>query len=478
MEDTSSHKKIPLCVDLDGTLLRTDTLLESILPALKNNLFLFILIPIWLLKGRAYLKKRISLIGRPKAASLPFNEQVLDYVKSEKNNGREIILATATDIEIAMEIANYLGIFSKVIATDGIINIRAENKKDALVSLYDLKGFDYIGDSKADIPVWQAANSALLVEPSKRLLNKVNKKSNVSKVFERKTNTFKLLIKEIRVYQWLKNILIFVPFLLAHKIDFDIIQRSILAFTAFSFCASFVYLLNDLMDIESDRQHPRKRFRPVASGYLPIQLAIISAPILLFAGLFISIFLPLKFIIILIFYLSLTTAYSFYLKRFILIDVFTLAGLYTIRLLAGAAATGVDASPWLLAFSMFSFLSLAILKRYTELKVMIDENKKTAKGRGYIIEDIDIMMNIGISSGYIGALVLALYINSKVVEEFYKNPQILWMVAMCMLFWISRIWLLAHRGAMTDDPIIFAAKDKISYIIILFILILVIGASL
>ncbi|ROL61540.1 hypothetical protein D9V86_05270, partial [Bacteroidetes/Chlorobi group bacterium ChocPot_Mid] len=255
--------------------------------------------------------------------------------------------------------------------------------------------------------------------------------------------------------------------------------NSFLAFLSFSFIASFVYILNDLLDLESDRQHPSKKNRPFASGNLGIHIGLFTAPIFLIAGFCIGYFLlAFSFFETLIVYLLITTAYSFYLKKIIILDVILLSCLYTIRLIAGATATGIEASTWLLGFSIFLFLSLAIMKRYTEIRVMIEQNKSKAEGRGYRVEDIDFLKNVGPATGYMSVLILALYVNSEKVLSLYHNPQWLWLTLLCFVFWVSRIWLKAQRGEMLDDPIVFTAKDKVSYFVGLIILILAMGASL
>jgi 4-hydroxybenzoate polyprenyltransferase/phosphoserine phosphatase len=471
---------IPLCVDLDGTLINTDTLTESLLIALKKNPLIFFLLPFWLIKGRDFLKSKVAEYGIPDPAFLPYRQDVLDFINEQKQSGREIVLATATIQSIADSLEDHLHIFDRVIGTEVGNNLRSESKRATLVKLFGEKGYDYIGNSTSDVAVWKSANSALIVNPSKSLLKSAQKVANVSKVFSDKKNILKLFIKEIRVYQWFKNVLIFLPFLLAHQISNpENFTKAILAFLAFSFCASHVYVLNDLLDIESDRHHPRKKKRPIASGSLSIVAGIIIAPILLLAGAFISIFfLPLSFTITMFIYLFLTASYSFFLKRVIILDVIILSILYTLRLLAGAYATSVFASPWLLGFSIFVFLSLAIVKRYTELSVLLESNKSETKGRSYIVDDLSLLGTLGPSAGYMSVMVLALYVNSKEVANLYTHPEILWLVVLCHLYWISRIWLFAHRGKMDDDPLVFSLKDRVSYVIGFILILLVVGATL
>ena len=468
----------PLCVDLDGTIISTDTLFESMLLSIKQKPVVLLLIPIWVLSGRANLKEKLSQIAIPNPEYLPYKEEVLDFIRTEKSNGRRIILVSATQRIIAESVAKYLGLFDEVLATDSSINLRSKNKKELLVKLYGEKGFDYIGDSSADFLVWASSNEAILVEPSKKVLSKAKKESNVTKVFKSNNHLFKSLIKEIRVYQWLKNVLIFLPLLMAHKSGLNSFWLAITAFISFSLTASFVYVLNDLLDLESDRQHPRKKFRPFASGKLSIHQGFVLTPILLLLGFGSSLFfINYEFSITLLIYLIITTAYSFYLKKVIILDLIILSCLYTIRLIAGAAAVGVEVSQWLLGFSIFFFLSLAIMKRYTELRVMIEQNKSKTSGRGYHVEDISFLRNIGPASGYLSVLIFALYVNSEKVISLYHTPQFLWLTLLCLLYWISRIWIIAQRGNMHDDPIVFTAKDPVSYIVWLLIAVLAVMAT-
>lgn len=480
MGDTEENILKPLCVDLDGTIIATDTLMESVLLAIRKNPLIFFLFPFWILKGKYFFKTEIGKRVIPKPDIYPYNAELINYLKSEKLKGRKIVLATATIKPIADSVAEYLGIFNEVIASENSNNLRAKSKRNKLIELYGEKGFDYAGDSKADYLVWEASNKAILVQPKVSVENKVNKMKNDVLTFKVKSNKLKLLIKEIRVYQWLKNILIFFPLLMAHKVtDFQLIINAVFAFFAFSLIASSVYVLNDLLDLESDRQHPRKKNRPFASGKLPLQLGFLITPFLLSGGIIISVLLlPIEFFYYLLIYFILTTSYSFILKKQPIFDVIVLACLYTLRLVAGASAVNVQASPWLLGFSIFLFLSLAFIKRYTELLVIREQNKNESKGRGYIVEDMSLISNMGPASGYMSVLVLALYVNSKEVVSLYHRPEILWFVVLCLLFWISRMWLLAFRGKMDDDPLVYTGKDWVSYVIGAIVGILAIGAAL
>jgi 4-hydroxybenzoate polyprenyltransferase len=284
----------------------------------------------------------------------------------------------------------------------------------------------------------------------------------------------------MRIYQWVKNVLLFLPLVLAHKANnLDAIWTVLLAFFAFGLSASFVYVTNDLFDLDSDRTHPNKRRRPLASGALSIKQAFVLMPILPILSFCISLyFLPIEFTLALISYMIITFAYSLALKRIYILDVIVLSCLYTLRIIAGSLASDVPVSPWMLEFSVFLFTSLAFVKRYTELLIMKEKNHTKTKGRGYNVGDIDMIRSIGPISGYLSILVFTLYLNSPEVARLYHNPTMMWPVSVCFIFWITRIWFLAHRGEMTDDPIVFTVKDPISYIVGIIAIALVIGATL
>ncbi|MCX7735143.1 MAG: UbiA family prenyltransferase [Candidatus Kapabacteria bacterium] len=480
MAGNKSEKEIPICVDLDETLISSDSLADSIFCALKNHPLIIFLLPFWILKGKYYFKRKILSFYQIKPETLPYRNDLLEFLKLKKDEGRKIILITASLQEVADSVSNHLRLFDEAYGTSSEKNLKSSNKTLFLVEKFGEFGYDYIGDSKADIAVWGKARKSILVEPSSNTLKKVEKFNNIEKVFEKKNNTLKLILKEIRVHQWLKNLLIFLPLLMAHKLDnVELIIKSIIAFFSFSFVASFVYVINDLLDIEADRKHPRKKNRPIASGNLSIKTALVIIPILFILGLGSSLlFLSLEFTIVLLIYLFITTLYSFYLKKIYILDIFILSILYTIRLIGGAVAVDVIVSKWLLAFSVFLFLSLAILKRFTELRVMQMENKNKTSGRGYIVDDLNLISILGPTSGYLSVVIFALYIYSPEVLKLYNVPELLWPVAIFILLWITRIWFLANRNEMDDDPIVFTVKDKTSHLIFSIITILIILATI
>lgn len=474
----SDLTKYPLCVDLDGTLIKSDALFESVIQLIKYNPLLIFILPFWLMKGKPNLKEEINKRIDFNASALPYNYELIEYIKEQKVNGRKVILATASHISIAEKVANHLAIFDEVFATKEGYNLKSAKKASILSKEFGNGQYVYAGDAKADYNVWNEAAGAIVVSNNNSFIDTVQKKYNVEKAFYQKVNLFNKIIKQIRVYQWIKNILLFLPIILAHSLsNINELTNVIIGFFSFSISASFVYVLNDLLDLESDRSHPRKKNRPLASGDLPIQIGIALVPILFVIGVGLSFLLSFKFQIILISYIIITTAYSFNLKKIPILDIIVLAILFTSRIVAGAFAANVYLSMWILAFSMFFFMNLAVLKRYTELLVMKKKKEIEAKGRGYTVEDMGLLLSIGPAAGFLSVLVFVLYINSNQATELYSEPLVLWLISPIFLYWISRIWHLSVRGMMTDDPIVFTGKDKVSYIVGILIFIIAILAA-
>jgi 4-hydroxybenzoate polyprenyltransferase/phosphoserine phosphatase len=453
----------PLVVDLDGTLIRTDMLHESALRVLRNNPLDTLRIPYWLSQGKAVLKQNLADRTDFDPSSLPYNHDLLDWLKQQRAQGRKLILCTASDLSIATAISEYLGVFDEVMASDGTTNLAGKHKAKALEQRFGHAGFDYAGNSSADLDVWQRARQAVIVNASADLATKAGAYCEVERVFPSPALGFTAWRRVLRVHQWLKNLLLFVPLLAAHQLtNLDAWLALILAFFSFSLCASSVYIVNDLLDLESDRQHPRKCNRPFASGLVPAWMGIVLAPLLLLSSLALAQHAGGTFLPWLLFYFVLTCAYSWGLKRLVLVDCLTLAMLYTLRIVAGAAAASMALSFWLLAFSVFLFLSLAFVKRYAELQEQLSNGKQKAHGRGYYTSDAPLAQMLGITSGYAAVLVLALYLNSDAVVQLYRTPEFVWGAVPVMLFWVSWMWMKAHRGEMHDDPLIFAVKDKAS----------------
>ena len=362
-------------------------------------------------------------------------------------------------------IADHLGLFARVFATEGAINLSGANKRAALESAYGRHGFDYVGDNRKDLAIFSVAREALLVSPSRSLLEKATALGNVSRVFSENRSIMRIIAQALRLHQWAKNILLAVPLLAAHLVlNLEAWISVTIAFFGFSLVASTTYLVNDLVDLRSDRLHPQKRFRPFASGRLPIPTGLILAIALGLLGFMLSIvFLPLGFVQYLVAYAVLTLGYSFALKRQLIVDVLTLAVLYTLRILAGGVAIGVVVSEWLLMFSVFVFFSLAFLKRFTELKG--SDGSGQLSGRGYFPDDLETMRVVGVCSGLLSALILSLYISSAAVSQLYRSPPMLWLLCPLLVYWVARIWFLAARGEVHHDPVVFALLDWRSYVV-------------
>lgn len=467
MSTATLKASVPLCVDLDGTLLTSDVLWESLLVLARHKPWLLPLVPFWVLRGKANFKRTLARQVSLNPATLPYDHDLLEMLRAERASGRELILATATDRGPAAAIAEHLGIFSAICASDGSTNLSGQRKLSAIETQLAGEPFDYVGDSRADLAVWRAARHAMLVDPSQRLLQQANREARVTRVFRRKRTGPGTLLRALRPHQWVKNTLLFIPLLLSHNLTREgLLLQCLLAFAAFCLSASSVYVTNDLLDLEADRAHPRKRNRPFASGQLQISTGVLGAPVLLAAALGLAVaFLPPMFVVALVTYFVLSSAYSLYIKRVVLLDVFLLAALYTLRVLAGGLATGITISPWLAAFSLFFFVSLAFLKRYSELLLLRNHQQNQFHRRDYAASDMDLLRSVGSASGFVSVLVLALYINSPDVLELYQRPSVLWLVVPLFLYWVSRLWLFGHRGKVQDDPIVFAIKDPASYII-------------
>ncbi len=463
---TEPKEIVPLCVDLDGTLIKTDLLWESLVRLLKNNPLYLLAVPVWLLRGRAHLKAQVASRVCLDAATLPYFEPLMEFLRTQRRAGRPLFLVTASDSRLAQGVAEHLSLFTEVLASDGKTNLRGKNKVAKLAERFGRGDFDYAGNSAVDLPVWEQARQAIVVNGNPRLTRRARERAAVTSVYESPHSALPALVQALRPHQWVKNLIVFVPLLTSHRlIELRLALDAVLAFIAFSLCVSGVYLLNDLVDLDSDRHHPAKRLRPFASGRLPLQAGLAVFPVLLASSIFLAWALSWRFAAVLGIYLVLTTSYSWWLKQAPLLDVFCLAALYTIRLIAGHEATAIVYSFWLLVFSMFIFLSLALVKRYLELDAARQQSKSEIKGRGYVAGDQDLVATLGSSSGYLAVLVLALYVNSQEVRVLYQTPTLLLLICPLLLYWISRVWLLAHRGQMHGDPIVFALKDRVSYIV-------------
>jgi 4-hydroxybenzoate polyprenyltransferase len=462
-----SVASFPLVVDLDGTLAKTDLLVESFFALIKQNPFYVFIVPFWLLRGRTCLKQQISRRVALDVSLLPYNRELLDYLKVQRDQGRRLVLATATDEQIAQQIADFLQLFDRVLASDRMINLSGRCKRERLVREFGEKGFDYAGNDRRDLMVWSSARRAILVSSSRSLSRKAARVSEIERSFHGREKELRSYIQALRPHHWLKNLLVFIPLMMAHRFLVpDLLAKTSLAFLAFSLCASSVYLLNDLVDLPADRHHPRKRQRPFAAGEVSLLWGIASIPLLLGLSFSVSLLLPSPFAGMVAIYYLLNLAYSFYVKRIVILDAIVLAGLYTLRIMAGSASVMIWPSSWLLAFSTFLFLSLALVKRYAELVIM-ESQSGVVQVRGYQIIDKDLIASLGSGSAYVAVLVLAIYISSGIAETHYTRHQLIWLLCPLLLYWISYVWLVAHRGTIHDDPLVFTARDRISRIVIL-----------
>lgn len=462
-----SRDPIPLCIDCDGTLIATDLLHESVLLLLKSAPWLILWLPLWLVRGRAALKAELAERVSLDPSTLPYRDEVLTLVKDARAQQRMVVLATASHESAAACVARHLGLFDEIIASTNTINLKGRSKRDALVQRFGERGFDYAGDSRADLPVWSMARRGIVVSHRRDLIDRVASECHVERVIEPAKASWRDRLRGMRLHQWLKNLLVFVPVLAAHRLSDSVaMAQGLFAFIAFGCCASAVYVLNDFVDLDSDRRHVRKRKRPFASGLIPLSQGVAAIPLLLAVSGAITVsLLPAAFGAVLVTYFACTLLYSLWLKRQVIVDVLILAGLYTLRVIAGGAATAIAPSFWLLAFSMFIFLSLAMVKRYSEMLVTLQQHGLRAAGRGYTVQDLPVLMSIGCGSGLLAVLVFALYINSPETHRAYAQPLALWLVPPLLLYWVCRIWMKAHRGEVDDDPVVFAVRDWQSAVI-------------
>ena len=459
-ESSDVGTQVPLCVDLDGTLIKTDLLFEAILKLCKKNPFNIFALLLWLLRGKAYLKSQIAEKVQIDVSLLPYNEDVLAFLKNQE---RDVILVTGSNYKFAKQVADELGIFHEIIASSKKTNLTGSTKGKYLAKRFGKNGFDYIGNDRDDWKVWPLARDSMVVSRKNQFLKTTSKKFKVTRTFALPKITFREFIKSIRVHQWVKNLLIFVPFFLEHQIlQLNNLYVLTLAFLGMSLLASFTYIVNDLLDLESDRQNHIKKLRAFASGLISIKQALVMMVVLIGAVMAIATQLPLAFLLVLGAYLISTLSYSLYFKRVAMLDVCVLASLYTLRVIGGVVVINAAWSFWLLAFSMFFFLSLALAKRVSELENIKNKNNQSSNGRGYQVIDLPMLTSAGVSSGMLSILVVALYINGEKVLQMYSFPQSLWLICPLLLYWIGRVWMITARGEMYEDPILFAIRDRVS----------------
>jgi 4-hydroxybenzoate polyprenyltransferase/phosphoserine phosphatase len=460
----SSTSNIPLVVDLDGTLVSTDLLYESYFASITRGFNHHWSVFKSLLKGKAALKAYLADAGAVTYQLLPYQPGVLEVIGAAKENGNSVYLATASDRKHAEAIAAHLGVFDGIFCSDGNTNLSGKEKARQLVARFGEKGFEYIGDRSVDIPVWSHARQAYVVSGSPALLRRVGNLGIPIQKIDGTRSSIRSWIKALRIHQYAKNALIFIALITSHAYTLRSFAHVLLAFLAFCACASSVYLLNDLVDLSEDRKHPSKRNRPFARGAIPLVQGLIATPVLLAIAFGCAAAVSLPFMGVLAGYFALTLSYSLSLKRKLMVDIIVLASLYTIRVVAGAVAISVAPSEWLLAFSMFMFTSLALVKRYVELAMRIDRDLPDPSNRNYRLRDLPTVGALASASGFNAVTIFALYASSSAVQTLYHRPEFLWLICPVLMYWLGRVIILAHRRVIDDDPIVFALRDRNSIV--------------
>ena len=486
---------LPLCVDLDGTLVKSDTLLDTVLVLARQHPTAVLKFPAWVAQGKAAFKRKVSSLAEIDVERLPYNRPLLEFLRQEHAGGREIWLATGADTLLAERVAAHLGLFTGVLASDGAVNLTGHNKLAAFQQRFP-QGFCYIGNARPDIPLLTACTMPMVANPHSSLTAGLRAaRVSPARTFNDSTSPVRAWIKAIRLHQWAKNALIFLPLLLAHVRAAGPVAATFLAFFSFGFAASATYIVNDLLDLEADRHHPRKRLRPFAAGDLSPIAGVLTSLLFFLTSLALAVALPHvlanlspgftsdgpgPFLEWLAIYVVVTMAYSLRLKRMVLVDVIVLSGLYTIRLVAGSAAAGVPISPWMAAFSAFFFLSLAFVKRFSELESMRDNAEAVAvKGRGYRVSDLEQVRSFGTASGCASVVVFALYIGlNELARELYPHYGRLWLLVPVLLLWLFRLWLRASRGELHEDPVVYAITDRRSLLLGVMVVAIVLSAAI
>jgi 4-hydroxybenzoate polyprenyltransferase len=469
---------LPLCVDLDGTLVKSDTLADSVCVLARTHPWDLLRLPGWLLGGKARFKREVSARAPLDAAHLPYNEALIVYLREQAASGRPLYLSTGADQHVADAVAQHLGLFDGVFSSDGVTNLTGKDKLRLLESRFG-QGFAYVGNSRKDLPLLNASKAAMLANPTVGLQSLLQrKKIPVQHVFQDRATGAQSVWRALRVHQWAKNVLIFLPLILAHALKMNMLVQSALAFLSFSLVASSTYIVNDVLDLAADRVHPRKRNRPFAAGDLSVIAGLCIAILLFAAGVAISIPMAPRFTFWLLVYCVVTLAYSLYFKRVVIVDVIILSALYTLRILAGAAAARVPISDWMAGFSIFFFFSLALVKRFSELENLRARGVAPSNGRGYLVHDMEQLRAFGTGSAFASIVVFTLYINNPDVRNLYHHPQRLWLLTPLLIWWMSRVWLRASRGQMHEDPVIFALTDRASLLAGVAIFLIALSASI
>jgi 4-hydroxybenzoate polyprenyltransferase len=453
---------LPVCVDLDGTLIASDLLFEGIARLLKTAPWRLPMLLFWIVGSRAQLKAEVAKNASVDPRDLPYRRELLDYLREQKRLGRQLYIATAADHRDAERVVEHLDIFDGVIASNGTHNLKGAHKAEILASRFP-EGFVYAGDSVADLHVWRHAKAAITVGCSPSLLARLN--IPVEKSFQNQPLKLKTLIDAARVHHWLKNVLIFLPLFLGR--DFTSPHKILLCmagFLTFSVMASASYMANDIVDLTSDRQHQVKRFRPFASGTVPLIWGLLAVPLLYLGGIIVAYRLNPAFCVTVLCYILVTTLYSAVLKSRAMLDVICLGVLFTLRIYMGVVLLDQALSPWLLMFSLSFFCGLSFIKRAAELLNSGVEKTSRLPGRGYCPEDTNFITIFGIATAMLSVVIFILYIaNDRYPRGLYAHPEWLWLVPLPLFYWNGHMWFETLRRKMNEDPVSYAIKDPASW---------------
>jgi len=460
---SAARNDLPVYVDLDGTLTYSDLLFESFLLLIKRNPFYLFACFVWLLRGRGYLKAQIAERITLDVSLLPYNETLLAWLHAQRDLGRRLVLASASDRRLVQQVADHIGVFDAIFGSDATLNLKSRAKLQAIKADAGAGGFAYAGNATPDLAVWAEAEEIIVVNASPSIARRAQALRTPTMIIDPHPVPLLLTFKALRVHQWAKNALIFVPLLAAHELSGERWLHTLYAFIAFGMCASATYVINDLFDLASDRAHPRKQKRPFASARLSIPFGMGLVCVLLPLSFVLALWISLPFFLLMLLYVGVTLLYSARLKQVAIVDVLILASLYTHRIIAGGEVSDVVISNWLLAVSLFMFLSLALVKRCAELEFMNEDGRTSAAGRGYRTSDLSYLISMGIASGFVAVMLLALYIDRQDNGQLYPHSDILWLILPLMLFWIMRLWLKISRMEIHDDPLLFAITDRTSW---------------
>nr|WP_256439132.1 UbiA family prenyltransferase [Rubellimicrobium arenae] len=461
---THGPKQHPIIVDLDGTLIKGDLLVESLCQLGSRSLPRALRLLMAHAKRPERLKDEVSKHVTIDAATLPYNEKLVTWLGERAVDGHPLYLATASHRSIAEPVADHLGLFQGVMASDAQRNLKGATKLKAIEGEIGQQSFAYIGDDRSDLAIWSAASEIGTVNLRPSVISAVNELRKPRQTFDFTQDSYRNLLAAMRPHQWVKNLLVFLPVLAAHSWgNMGLLALSLLSFVCFSMSASGIYLVNDLADIEDDRHHPKKQHRPIAAGLIRPQTALAATVVLNLASILIALAVAPSLALVVAIYIAATSIYSFYVKTKPGIDILWLASLYALRVVGGAAATGIEISSWLLSFCVFFFLSLAAAKRCSELVMYAEKGRSVSGRRGYQIGDLEVMTMIGVISAYSAVIVLMIYTQDPLIRQMYPHPDFLMISGIVLLYWLNRVWLKVRRGEMHHDPIVFALRDRKSH---------------